>query len=114
MDGHKVWQLSSDLNDKSAVMEEVKSVKPTHILHLAAISSVTHSDEAAFYSVNVLGTMNLLDAASSLATSPKVLLASSANVYGNDASPISEAQTTAPVNHYAMKASDGTHGANLC
>lgn len=104
LDGHKVWQLSSDLNDKSAVMEEVKSVKPTHILHLAAISSVTHSDEAAFYSVNVLGTMNLLDAASSLATSPpKVLLASSANVYGNcDASPISEAQTTAPVNHYAM------------
>jgi nucleoside-diphosphate-sugar epimerase len=47
--------------------------------------------------------MNLLTALTQLAQAPScVLLASSANVYGNcEASPISEGQPPAPVNHYA-------------
>ena len=101
--GHKIVQLSSDLNDRSSLIAEVHEAQATSVLHLAAISSVTHSDEAAFYNVNVLGTMNLLEA---IVTSPsppsKVLLASSANVYGNCLeSPIVETQIAAPVNHYA-------------
>ena len=58
----------------------------------------------AFYNVNVLGAMNLLAGLTALPVKPrKVLLASSANVYGNcDASPITEGQLAAPVNHYAM------------
>jgi nucleoside-diphosphate-sugar epimerase len=65
---------------------------------------VGHADDAAFYGVNVLGTLNLLAALAALPVVPtKVLLASSANVYGNcDASPITELQSPAPVNHYAM------------
>jgi nucleoside-diphosphate-sugar epimerase len=101
--GHTVWSLAANLTDKAAVAAEVAQAQPTAAVHLAAISFVGHADEAAFYNVNVLGTLNLLAALAALPVPPsKVLLASSANVYGNcDASPITEAQSPAPVNHYA-------------
>ena len=101
--GHIVWPLAANLTDKAAVAVEVAQAQPTAVVHLAAISFVGHADEAAFYAVNVLGTMNLLASLAALPVSPtKVLLASSANVYGNcDAPPITEAQAPAPVNHYA-------------
>jgi nucleoside-diphosphate-sugar epimerase len=102
--GHAVISLKADLTDKAALASEVDEVKPTAIVHLAAISYVGHADEVAFYEVNVLGTLNLLTALAGLPVKPiKVLLASSANVYGNCVnSPISEQQALAPVNHYAM------------
>jgi nucleoside-diphosphate-sugar epimerase len=101
--GHTVWPLAANLTDKAAVAAEVTQAQPTAVVHLAAISFVGHADEAAFYAVNVLGTMNLLAAVAALPVAPtKVLLASSANVYGNcAASPITEAQAPVPVNHYA-------------
>lgn len=101
--GHTVWPLFADITDKASVDAEVEKAQPTAVVHLAAISFVRHVDEAAFYRVNVLGTLNLLAALVALPVKPiKVLLASSANVYGNcDTSPIIEAQAPAPVNHYA-------------
>lgn len=102
--GHTVIPMLSDLTDKAAVDAEVRQVKPEAVVHLAAISFVGHDDDVAFYGVNVVGTSNLLDALKALPIKPKsVLLASSANVYGNcTISPISESQQPAPVNHYAM------------
>ena len=102
--GHSVTALKADLTDREAVSSEVAALAPQAVVHLAGISFVGHSSHAAFYAVNVVGTTNLLLALASLAIPPKkVLLASSANVYGNcELSPISELQSTAPVNHYAM------------
>ena len=102
--GHQVFVLQANLTDKSAVNDEVARAQPDAVAHLAAISFVGHADESAFYAVNVVGTTNLLAALSALPVRPSsVLLASSANVYGNcDASPINEEQAPAPVNHYAM------------
>ena len=102
--GHDIIALEPDLNDSAALTEAVKAAAPDAIIHLAAISFVGHADDEAFYKVNVIGTMNLLAAATQLSTPPqKVLLASSANIYGNcPVSPIGEATTPAPVNHYAM------------
>lgn len=102
--GHEVVGLQADLLDKSAVTAEVRAQRPDAVVHLAAISFVQHPDLSAIYAVNVVGTTHLLDA---LATFEqplrKVILASSANVYGNcRVSPIQETQATAPVNHYAM------------
>ena len=87
-----------------AVAGELSGRSFDHVVHLAAISAVTHADELALYRVNLLGTRNLLEAVASLDTIPaKVLVASSANVYGNAArSPIDETVPPAPVNHYAM------------
>lgn len=102
--GHEVVSLQANLTDALAVKQEVARIAPEAVMHLAAISFVGHADDSAFYAVNVVGTTNLLAALAALPHRPrKVLLASSANVYGNcDASPISEDQPPAPVNHYAM------------
>lgn len=102
--GYDVRALRADLTDSAALAQEVLEHAPTHVVHLAAISVVTHADELAFYRVNVLGTDHLLKALAALPQPPrKMLLASSANVYGNAVqSPITEQQPPAPVNHYAI------------
>lgn len=101
--GHDIVALDADLNDKTALANAVEAAAPDAILHLAAISFVGHADEEAFYKVNVIGTMNLLAAAAKLPVKPrKILIASSANIYGNcPVSPIGEDTVPAPVNHYA-------------
>jgi GDP-6-deoxy-D-talose 4-dehydrogenase len=101
--GHEVVGLQTDLRDAAALKNQVAEIAPEWVVHLAAISFVGHVDASAFYAVNVLGTLNLLDALAALKTPPqRILLASSANVYGNcEQSPIFETQVPAPVNHYA-------------
>ena len=101
--GHQITPLKADLTDPAAVAAQVQGTQPDAVVHLAAISFVGNADPAAFYAVNVVGTMNLLAAVAALPKPPaKVLLASSANIYGNcDTSPIAEDQPPAPVNHYA-------------
>jgi nucleoside-diphosphate-sugar epimerase len=81
----------------------MEKVRPDYLVHLAAISFVHHADAEAFYRVNVIGTLNLLQAMADAQLSPKkVLTASSANVYGNATEGvIAETQPPQPVNHYA-------------
>jgi GDP-6-deoxy-D-talose 4-dehydrogenase len=102
--GYEVIPLLANLTDKDAIIAEVAACKPTAVVHLAAISFVGHSNDQEFYSVNVIGTLNLLEAVARLPEVPlRVVLASSANVYGNcNLSPITEMQSPKPVNHYAM------------
>jgi len=102
--GHDCVALQADLRNPAALAAEVAQIEPDAVLHLAAISFVGHADDAAFYAVNTVGTTHLLQALAALPRPPlKVLLASSANIYGNcEASPIAETQPPAPVNHYAM------------
>ncbi len=102
--GYEVFEFNADLTNPVAVQNQVNAAQPDVVVHLAAISFVGHDKASAFYDVNVIGTLNLLDALLKLSKPPKrVLLASSANVYGNcESSPISETQMPAPLNHYAM------------
>ena len=102
--GHLVMPLRADLTDRKALQLEVRECAPDAVVHLAAISFVGHADDNAFYAVNVVGTTNLLAALAALPKRPRqVLLASSANIYGNcEASPITEDQPPTPVSHYAM------------
>jgi GDP-6-deoxy-D-talose 4-dehydrogenase len=101
--GHEVVPLRANLLDRGSVQSEVLTIEPNAVVHLAAISFVGHTNDNAFYAVNAVGTMNLLGALTQLPRAPdRVLLASSANIYGNcEQSPISESQPPAPVNHYA-------------
>jgi nucleoside-diphosphate-sugar epimerase len=102
--GYEVFEFNADLTNPLAVEEQVHAAAPDMVVHLAGISFVGHGKPSAFYEVNVIGTLNLLDAILKLPKPPiRILLASSANVYGNcEQSPISEIQAPAPVNHYAM------------
>lgn len=102
--GYEVHPLVADLTDAEAVATGVAASAPEFVVHLAGISAVTHADEEALYRVNLFGTLNLLKALAALPQVPnRILLVSSANVYGNpDKSPIDESTCPAPVNHYAM------------
>jgi len=93
-----------DIENTRAIHEAVDRIRPDRVVHLAAISHVADRDVAATYRVNLIGTLNLLEALSDLAARPQmVLLASSAQVYGNAlGGPAREAQETAPANHYAV------------
>ncbi|QTR52605.1 NAD-dependent epimerase/dehydratase family protein [Thiothrix unzii] len=101
--GYNPYALTANLIDAEAVAAEVTNIMPSHVIHLAGISAITHADEMEIYRVNLFGTINLLKALAALPyTLNKVLLTSSANIYGSGAtSPISEASCPAPVNHYA-------------
>lgn len=102
--GHEVIELRSDLGDAAGLATEVRPLDVDALVHLAAISFVGHEDDRGFYDVNLFGTLRLLEAFAHTARPVRrILLASSANVYGNSPhSPITESQPPAPVNHYAM------------
>ena len=95
--------LACDLTDAAAVKAAVTHARPEWVVHLAALSFVGHADLEAFYRVNVFGTLNLLEALAGLSVKPaRVLIASSANVYGTPGiEVIDERVCPAPVNHYA-------------
>lgn len=100
-------QLSSspvDLLDRAAVENAVALARPDAVIHLAAIAFVAHGDVDAIYRTNVVGTRHLLEALASLPERPRsVVLASSANVYGNNpVELLDEAVEPAPANDYAV------------
>lgn len=111
--GHRVVALASrpvgadvhhhlSLDDSGAITHLIKTEKPSQVFHLAALSFVGHPTPLDFYAVNVIGTQHLLEACCTLPVPPRVLIASSANVYGANASgQVSEQVAPAPVNHYA-------------
>ena len=94
----------TDLTNEAQAKRLIDQARPNVVIHLAALAFVGDNDAGAFHRVNVMGTQYLLEA---LATQPRppdcVILASSANVYGNTTSGIlSERTITAPTNEYAL------------
>ncbi|WP_341907119.1 NAD-dependent epimerase/dehydratase family protein [Sandarakinorhabdus limnophila] len=94
----------ADLRDLPALSEVVDRVQPDRVVHLAAIAFVAHGDAAELYSSNILGTRNLLQALATAARRPDaVLLASSANVYGNRREGVlDESLPPEPANDYGI------------
>ena len=80
----------------------VAEVQPQYIINLAAISFVPDGGDATIYAVNSFGPQHILEASLSLSVPPKrIILASSANVYGSqDGQVIDEGCHAQPINHY--------------
>ena len=96
--------LCADLLDVAALEAAVGAVQPDVVVHLAAIAFVGQGDADAFYRVNLLGTRNLLCVLERAGRQIRcVLLASSANIYGNATGGMLD-ETTAPnpANDYAV------------
>ncbi|MDE2421511.1 MAG: GDP-mannose 4,6-dehydratase [Gammaproteobacteria bacterium] len=101
--GSRVNYLCNVL-DREQLVNILTQVKPDVVVHLAAIAFVAHNDVDAMYRTNVVGTRNLLEAIIKSKHIPRsVLLASSANIYGNALiEPIDEIVSAAPANDYAV------------
>ncbi|MEO6967146.1 MAG: NAD-dependent epimerase/dehydratase family protein [Rhodanobacteraceae bacterium] len=99
-----VDMLRANLLDRAATRAAIEAARADVVIHLAAISFVAHGDADEIYRVNIVGTRNLLDALATAVHAPKlVVLAGSANVYGNaQDDPITEDATPAPANDYAV------------
>jgi GDP-6-deoxy-D-talose 4-dehydrogenase len=95
--------LATTLDDTAKVSAWLRVLRPTHVIHLAALSHVM-GDALEFYRVNVLGTESLLQAIVDAGLSPeKIVIASSANIYGNATdTPINESTAVRPMNHYGV------------
>ena len=87
-------------------IEDIKSViskvNPEFVIHLSGISFTAFEDTAEFYRVNTIGTINILDSLLDLNLNPKkIILASSATVYGNQGLEVlDETLCPTPANHY--------------
>jgi len=101
-ENYQVFGLKTDIRDYPSVVQTVATIKPDYVVHLAAISSVNSADLNIFYQVNLFGTMNLLQALDEAKLQPKkIIIASSAYVYGNSEHPIiNETAYPKPINHY--------------
>lgn len=101
---HEVFDLDANLLDKKALDIEIQSKEIDAVIHLAAIAFVQHSDVNAIYENNIMGTRNLLDTLARYVPKIKhVLIASSANVYGNaTVEKITEDTPLNPANDYAI------------
>lgn len=94
----------SDLCDLESLKTLVCEIKPDAVVHLAAIAFVGHGNAENIYRVNLLGSRNLLSALDYSSHKPScVLLASSANIYGNSMEGVLDESTPMnPANDYAV------------
>ncbi|SFM05826.1 GDP-mannose 4,6-dehydratase [Nitrosomonas communis] len=93
-----------DLANTNELAHVIEKIKPDVVAHLAAIAFVAHGDVETIYHTNLVGSRNLLTALSRSSKHPtSVLIASSANVYGNTSEGVlDEATPTTPANDYAV------------
>jgi GDP-4-dehydro-6-deoxy-D-mannose reductase len=104
---HKVNLFWSDILDRTQVENAVQKVRPDVIFHLAAQSSPSVSwtePDRTFY-VNILGTLNLLEAVRAAGLKPVIVVAGSSAEYGYsqpDEIPIQEDKPLRPASPYGV------------
>jgi GDP-4-dehydro-6-deoxy-D-mannose reductase len=99
----KINFIKTDITNKKQVSDMIKKSKPDYIFHLAAVSSVkTCKDNPELtQKVNLGGTENIMSACVDNNLNPKILITSSAHVYGIPKYlPIDESHPVNPVNEY--------------
>jgi UDP-glucose 4-epimerase len=99
-EGARLCEL--DIVDRDALSKAFEEVRPSAVFHLAAQASVTASvaDPGRDCAVNVLGTLNVVDAATRLGA-PVSFTSTGGALYGDDAPlPTSEQRIPAPLAPY--------------
>ena len=96
-------EVHANLLDADATAQAVRIASPDRVVHLAGVSFVAHENVEEIYRTNLLGSLALLQALAALPERVRcVVLASTANVYGNaQGESIDEAVPPCPVSHYA-------------
>ena len=96
--------VPADLTVPEQAHDLIQKVQPDAVVHLAAISFVGHDAADAFYRVNLIATRHLLAALADAPKAPQcMVLASSANIYGNQTEgKLDEHTTPNPASDYAV------------
>lgn len=83
-DKFEIYCLKSDLRDHDAVKKEVQSFNPDLVVHLAARTEVEQSfyEQVEFSEINYVGTVNLIESMLQCKKIPKLIFASTMEVYG--------------------------------
>ncbi|MFP2997931.1 GDP-mannose 4,6-dehydratase [Spongiivirga sp. MCCC 1A20706] len=90
-----------DILKKKEFATIIGEMKPDFLIHLAAISFVASEDISQIYNTNVIGTLSIFEVLEELNIAPKkIIIVSSAAVYGNIGTILSEDMCPKPVNHY--------------
>jgi len=91
-----------DLSDRALLSQVMLDCQPDAVFHLAGV--IKSQDPQTYYTSNLFGTLNLLDAVMQMERRPKIILASSSAVYGltKSARPITERSLLRPVTEYAV------------
>ena len=81
---HELYHLKSDLLNHKQVQEEVASISPDIIVHLAARTEVEQSfyEQLTFSEINYVGTVNLIESAAKVKNLKNFVFASTMEVYG--------------------------------
>ncbi len=100
----------ADIRDRDAILDIFRTYEPDRVIHLAAMAGVRPSIERPDYyaSVNLSGTVNMLDGAAAVGCE-KFLFASSSSVYGNNKKvPFAESDAVDhPISPYAATKKSG-------
>jgi len=82
--------LTLDVRDLDAILLALETERPDAILHLGGIAFVPlgWTEPQLLFSVNTIGTLNILDAVRQKAPSTRVLIVTSAEVYGSHPAPV--------------------------
>ena len=96
-------QMQCDIRDPAQVRAAVEAIQPDVVIHAAALSSVTANAPANYYLTNVIGTENLLVPLSELGKRVRLMMISTAGVYGNHpVDVLTEDLPPQPVHHYGL------------
>ena len=94
-----------DITNPGEVLAMVETVRPTKVVHLAAVAAVTHAGDnpRLAWDVNLGGTFNLIEALKRHAPSASLLHVSSGEVYGAslEAGDVDETTLLQPTSAYA-------------
>ncbi len=96
-----------DINDRPALTNLVRHLRPDGVFHLAAITSVAASfnDPEAVYRTNLLGSLNLFAALRDAAAACRIVWVGSSDAYGQvppDELPVAETHLFRPLSPYAV------------
>lgn len=99
-----VKYIKANLLESDAVANVISQCLPDIVVNLAAISSVGQSWRIPqkTIEVNVIGTLNILEAVKELSNHPKLLLVGSSEEYEVSDKPMSETQTISANNPYGI------------
>jgi GDP-4-dehydro-6-deoxy-D-mannose reductase len=109
--------LEMDVRDPASISRALETARPDAILHLGGIAFVPlgWTEPQQVFSVNTIGTLNLLDAVRQHRPITRILVVTSAEVYGSHpaSAPLAEDSPYRPDNIYGVAKAAADHAALL-